>query len=300
MLNHIKEVENNMWWKKFNNKKKIAILGNGQLGSELFENLNNIYYTKIFSYPEFNICNNNQLLDIVKNYDIIINCVANINADKIENEQKDDSFNVNYLAVKNLAIMCKQYNKNLIHISSDYVYGSNNYEELLSEEYICNPINQYGIDKLAGENAILNEKLNNYLILRASWLFGKNGKTNFMEKIKNNLTNNTEIKVVNDQIGNITSTKLAIDVIKEYINNNIPCGIYNIQNNDEYVSRYEIANFIKEYLNLNCNIIACKTDEFVLPAKRQLNSKLNTEKIRKYVNIKPWKEVIINYLEETK
>ena len=33
--------------------------------------------------------------------------------DKIENEQKDDSFNVNYLAVKNLAVYCKHYNKHI-------------------------------------------------------------------------------------------------------------------------------------------------------------------------------------------
>lgn len=279
---------------------KIAVLGNGQLGSELYDNIKKLYYVTIFKYPNFNICNIEQIHQIVYNYDLIINCTANTNVDKCETENKQDSYNVNYLAVKNLAILCKNYNKRLIHISSDYVYGSNNYDEILNEECECNPMNQYGIDKLAGENAILNEKLNNYLILRASWLFGKKGKTNFIEKTKSNLTNNTEIKVVNDQIGNITSTKLAIDVIKEYINGNIPYGIYNIQNNDEYVSRYEIAKFIKDYLNLNCNIIACKTNEFILPAKRQLNSKLNTEKIRKHVNIKPWKEVIINYLKETK
>jgi len=138
------------------------------------------------------------------------------------------------------------------------------------------------------------------LILRPSWLFGKYGKNNFIEKFKNNIKNNNEIKVVNDQIGNITSTLTVIKAIKEYINNNIPNGIYNIQNNDEYVSRYDIACFIKNYLNINCIIKPCKTTDFILPAKRQLNSKLNTKKIRKYININSWKDELINYLEETK
>ena len=163
---------------------KIAILGNGQLGSELYENIPQKWMKNIFDYPNFNICNIDQLHNIVYMHDIIINCVANIHADKIEGEEKLDSYNVNYLAVKNLAILCKKYDKTLIHISSDYVYGSNNYNDNLTETYDCKPINQYGIDKLAGEQAIINEQLNNYLILRVAWLFGKNGKVNFIEKLK--------------------------------------------------------------------------------------------------------------------
>lgn len=278
---------------------KISILGNGQLGSELYESLikQNQYQINIFSYPTFNICNIEQLHNIVENCDIIINCIANTNVDKIDHEQKEDSFNVNYLAVKNLAILCKKYNKTLIHISSDYVYGSNNINELLTEESKCNPINQYGKDKLFGQIAIINQKLNNYLILRASWLFGKNGKNNFIQKIKNNLIKNKEIKMVDDQIGNITSTILIIDIIKKFIKKEIPSGIYNVQNNDQFVSRYIIALYIKCYINSNCNVIPCKTSDFILPAKRQLNSKLSTNKIRKYIDIKPWKETIKEYLD---
>ena len=37
---------------------KIAILGDGQLGSELFETISKKYFVSIYAYPEFNICNN--------------------------------------------------------------------------------------------------------------------------------------------------------------------------------------------------------------------------------------------------
>jgi hypothetical protein len=46
----LKILQNNKWYTKPSDKK-IAILGNGQLGSELYESISNIYYSKIFSYP---------------------------------------------------------------------------------------------------------------------------------------------------------------------------------------------------------------------------------------------------------
>ena len=280
---------------------KIAILGDGQLGSELFEIISKKYFVSIYAYPEFNICNNIQLCDIVKIHDIIINCAANINVDKIENEQKDDSFNVNYLAVKNLAIYCKHFNKKLIHISTDYIYGEL-YNDKLYEELIGNPINQYGYDKYEGEKSIVSEGLNDYLILRVSGVFGKNGakrRVNFVEKIKYALQNNIEIRVVDDQIGNITSTKLIIKTIEKFIEDKLPCGIYNLTNDGPIVSRYDIACFIKECINSKCNIIRCKTDEFKSVAKRQLNSNLCIDKIKKYIDVELLNDAIKEYIAET-
>lgn len=278
-------------------KMKIAILGSGQLGKQLFLSLINQYYVNLFAFPEFNICFINQLHNIIKQFDIIINCVANIHADNIQSIEKEDSYNVNYLAVYNLAILCKKYNKKLIHISSDYVYGSNNYEDILSEDYPCNPINQYGLDKYMGQQSIIQLQLNNYLILRVAWLFGKYGNNNFIQKIKRELNTKSQIKVVNDQIGNITATTTVIQVINAYLKNKLPDGIYNVQNNDQIISRYDIACFIKSILNVQCKIFPCKTSDYVLPAKRQLNSNLCTDRIRKYINIDTWKNVIQNYLK---
>lgn len=282
---------------------KIAILGNGQLGLELYEDLKNKYDVTLFSFPSFNICNNIQLCDTIKNNDLIINCAANINVDKIENEDEIDSYNVNYLAVKNLAIYCRYFEKQLVHISTDYVYGSNNYSDILNEEYVCNPINKYGQDKFCGELAIRVEKLKSFLILRVSGVYGKYGverRVNFIEKIKYGLKNNSEIKVVDDQIGNLTSTKLIIESINNFIENKIPSGTYNLMNDGDVVSRFDIANFIKECIKSNCNIVPCKTNEFKLPAERQLNSNMSIEKIKQYMQIKHWKDAVKEYLEETK
>lgn len=282
---------------------KIAVLGNGQLGLELYEDLKNKYDVTLFSFPFFNICNNVQLCEAIKNNDIIINCTANINVDKIEEEQKDDSFNVNYLAVKNLAIYCNYFKKKLVHISTDYVYGSNDYSEILSEDYQCKPINQYGLDKFYGETAIKNENLESFLILRVSGVYGKYGAerhVNFIEKIKYCLNNNSEIKVVDDQIGNLTSTKLIIQAINNFIENKIPSGIYNLMNDGEILSRFEIAKYVKECIQSDCNIIPCKTDDFILPAKRQLNSNLCIDKIKQYMKIDLLSDAIKEYLSETK
>ena len=112
------------------------------------------------------------------------------------------------------------------------------------------------------------------------------------------LINNTQIKVVNDQIGNITSTKTIIEVIKLYISGKIYKGIYNVQNNDQVVSRYDIAKYIKLCINSKCKIIPCKTSDYILPAKRQLNSNICTDKIRKYIKLKNWKDIINQYIQD--
>lgn len=280
--------------------KKIAILGSGQLGIHLHnEFLKNHFkdsYTCIFSHDNgFDITNYEFLHVIFKNYDIIINCAALTNVDLCENDL-NLSYNINAKAVYNMGDLALKYDKTLIHISTDYVYGSNNIDDgNLSETSKCNPINIYGKHKFFADENLLFKNLSNLLILRPSWLFGKTNPKNFIEKINNNLSNNSEIKVVDDQFGIPTSVNLIYKVINQFLfENNIPSGLYNIRNeSDVILSRFDIANKIKTLNNSNCNILKCKTFEFSLPAKRQLNSMLDISKIKKYLTFR-----ILSFEEE--
>lgn len=107
-------------------KKYIAILGAGMLGkylNEYFSQLdNNEYFVKLYSHAALDITDNNAIKQIINEYDYIINCAAYTNVDKAENEL-DKCYLVNAEAVKNLAILCAKFNKHLIHISTDFVYG---------------------------------------------------------------------------------------------------------------------------------------------------------------------------------
>ncbi len=287
---------------------KIAVIGDGQLGTYVFNNFSKLYKTKMYALTNgFDITNESDIDEIVCNNDVIINCAALTNVDRCELSQ-DLSRQINCDAVGNLTKLCKQYDKILIHISTDFVYGSNNINDDLTEyEYFMNnpleskPINAYGYHKLLADEKIESVKLSKYLIIRPSWVVGKLNPNNFFEKIKNKILTEEELLVVDDQFGVPTSVELIYDVIYDFLIGKIPSGLYNLRNeiDDKIPSRYDIACYIKQVLNSNCNILSISSDVFKSPAKRQLNSFLNINKIKQYYPHKfpTWKNVVDNYFK---
>jgi hypothetical protein len=91
------------------------------------------------------------------------------------------------------------------------------------------------------------------------------------------------------------------DVIYDFLIGKIPSGLYNLRNeiDDKIPSRYDIACYIKQVLNSNCNILSISSDRFKSSAKRQLNSFLNINKIKQYYPHKfpTWKNVVDNYFK---
>lgn len=272
------------------NNLKIAIIGNGQLGSFLYKNLLN-HYSNVKMYCRnngYDITNKNNLKEIINENNIIINCAAFTNVDKAEIEKRECR-KVNCDAVKNIVklILMKNDNTKFVHISTDYVYG--NVKDLIpiNEETICKPINYYGKTKLYADKFILKNLTKNFLILRPSWLFGPGGN-NFIDKIINNISVNNEIKIVDDQYGIITSTYLIFKTIKAYLENKINDGLYNIScgnDPDHKISRKDVCSKIIEILGKNdIKIISCKTKDFNSLAKRQLNSLLDCSKIDKEIS----------------
>jgi dTDP-4-dehydrorhamnose reductase len=291
-------------------KHKIGIIGCGMLGKELemfFQLLDNDYYI-ITPYPHFkyDICDVHTVDKICQENDIIVNCAAYTNVDLAENEKADLCWQVNAFAVSNLAKLCKKYNKKLIHISTDFVYGQNHYPEWElprnTESSECNPVNNYGKTKLEGENYIINTlDQEQYLILRVSWTFGKFGN-NFISKIVKQLLD-PKVKKLSapaDQIGRPTSTKTICKIILEYIHNVLPGGIYNVQNDGWFISKLHLAEYIANKLKIYKPIKSIYNIDLLNAggARRPYNSKLEIIKLEKYLcqEIPNWKQEVNEYL----
>lgn len=103
-----------------------------------------------------------------KKFDLIIHLAAFSGVGEF-NKNVLKSFNNNVLATKNLVNYAfNEKNTKLIFASSAAVYGETS-KDKISENYICKPLNYYGLSKLVCENIInnvLKEKKNNYAILR--------------------------------------------------------------------------------------------------------------------------------------
>lgn len=144
-----------------------------------------------------------------------INCAAYTNVEQAE-KTPDIAYKINAEAVKYLAEACLETQTILIHISTDYVFDGEKKEPYTVED-LPNPINEYGKSKLLGEQYI-QTILNNYFIIRTSWLYSKKYGKNFYRTILTKAQTEKELFITTEQIGCPTDTvNLAehiLDLIK--------------------------------------------------------------------------------------
>ena len=152
--------------------------------------------------------------------DVIINCAAFTNVDGCE-EKEDVAYQANAIGPKNLAIVAKENDIKLIHISTDYVFAGDGSKPYVETDE-PNPVSAYGRTKLAGEKFV-QENADKYFILRTAWLYG-DGK-NFVKTMLNAAKTHDEVSVVCDQLGTPTS---AVELSKmiHFLEGTQEYGIY--------------------------------------------------------------------------
>ena len=125
--------------------------------------------------------------------------------------------------------------------------------------------------------------------MRTSWVFSEKGK-NFVNTIKEKLTKNENLKVINDQFGNPTSANsianCLLNIVEKYEKEKkFISGIYHFTGLEK-VSWYEFAIFLKDILNSRSRIDPCKTLDYPSKVKRPKNSALSCIEIIKIFGIK--------------
>ncbi len=230
--------------------------------------------------------------------DYCINTAAYTAVDKAESEP-DKAHLINVVGAKNIAEACKEFDTNLIHISTDFVFdGTKN--SPYNEMDLPNPKGVYGQTKLAGEKAIQNV-FSNYFIIRTSWVYSQFGN-NFMKTMLRLASERDTISVVDDQIGTPTNAVDLAEVIVQIILNNSQqsCpenyGIYNFSNEGQ-CSWYEFAKKIFETNEIKVNLFPIPSTAFPTPAVRPKYSVLDKIKIKTTfgIEIKPWEQALEIY-----
>ena len=262
------------------NKKILITGGNGQLGSELrVLSKNYIQFEWVFTdWEELDLCNLGNLATALSkiNPQIIINCAAHTAVDKAESEfELSDVLNH-----QSVAIMAQWSHVNecqFIHVSTDYVFDGTA-SIALTETAQPNPINVYGVTKLAGENSCLRENPN-AIIIRTSWVYSSFG-ANFVKTMSRLMQERDSLNVVNDQIGSPTyAADLAQAIMIIITHENWLAGIYHFSNEGE-ISWYEFALAIQEIGGFDCAIGGIPSSAYPTPAKRPQYSLLDKTKIK--------------------
>lgn len=216
---------------------------------------------------------------------IVIHCAAYTNVDNAEKDFETAKL-VNSTGTENLAKICAQKDITLVYISTDYVFDGQKTTPYIPED-TPKPINNYGLTKYLGEEAI-RKHCKKYFIARTSWLYGIHGK-NFVETMIS-LASKPELKVVNDQTGCPTWTvELSNGIVKLLEGKNY--GTYHVCGSG-YTTWYGFAREIFNQCGLEVNLIPCTTEEFPRPAKRPKFSVMDNSNI-----CSDWKFALKNYLK---
>lgn len=271
---------------------KILLTGkNGQVGFELTKKLLLLGEVIAVGREELNLLSTDAIrifLDKIKP-DIIINPAAYTAVDKAESEIRL-AHQINSIAPRVLAEKAADLDIPLVHFSTDYVFDGIKKDSYLENDQ-TNPQSAYGITKCEGEESV--RLYNKHIILRTSWVFGNHGG-NFLKTILRLIHEKESLSVVSDQWGSPTSSSTLADVtfkIVDIIFNNKKFnnfGTYHVTNSGE-TNWHQYACFIaNEAAQLGFKI-KCKADhihpiltsEYLTAAKRPLNSRLNTDKLKK-------------------
>ncbi len=221
--------------------------------------------------------------------DIIINPAAYTQVDKAESE-KSLAHQINAVAPQVFAEKASELNIPIIHFSTDYVFDGLKDEPYLETDEV-NPQSIYGQTKWEGEEAIRHHK--KHIILRTSWVFGSHGQ-NFLKTILKFAQEKSSLNVVSDQKGTPTSSevlaKVTFKIVKTILDNpNFKdFGTYNMTLDNE-TNWYRYACFITDEakrlglptLITSKDIKPISSDSYSTLAKRPMNSRLDTTKIKK-------------------
>ena len=248
--------------------KTVLVTGaSGQLGMT-FRKFEKNYPQMDFVFKdskELDITNTISLIntfnEIQPNY--CINCAAYTNVEKAE-EEPEKAILVNAEAVLAIANLCKEYRTVLIHVSTDYVFDGQKRSPYTVDD-IPNPINVYGASKLHGELNI-KKTLNQFFIVRTSWVYSKEFGNNFYRSILNKAMSNEELSVVDNQIGCPTETNSLVEFIMKLISSDFPYGVYHFSDSKP-ISWYGFAKAILKENNITDTKLF-KNNNFKTKAKR--------------------------------
>lgn len=277
--------------------KVLLTGGKGMLGRTLAAELND-YEMIPTDLPEADITDETGFDAVLKQYvpDVVIHCAAMTAVDKCESEI-DFAYKLNAHGTGNVASACHRNGIRLIAISTDYVFDGDSDKPYHEFDRPSGGNTVYGKSKFAGEEMIRCH-CPNHVIARISWLYGSGGPSFVHTMIK--LADGTRpvLKVVDDQIGNPTSTLAVARGLREILKRPNLTGTFHMTCEGE-ATWYEFARQIFDEMHIVQEIHPCRTDEYPRPAPRPANSRLDKMMLR-ISGLPPmphWKDALAEFLK---
>jgi dTDP-4-dehydrorhamnose reductase len=215
----------------------------------------------------------------------VVNAAAYTAVDKAESDEATARC-VNAQAVAAMARACQQTGAPLVHYSTDYVFDGSG-QHFHTEDEATAPLSVYGKTKLEGEQAVVASGCA-HLVFRTSWVYAARGG-NFAKTMLRLAQEKTQLAVVEDQWGAPTGAELIADVTAQCIARFQPAlgGTYHLVAAGQ-TCWLDYARHVIETARTKGKPITVAVDhirgqltaDYPAPARRPLNSRLDTHKLR--------------------
>jgi dTDP-4-dehydrorhamnose reductase len=174
----------------------------------------------------------------------------------------------NGLAVRNLALACRQNDARLVHFSTDYVFDGT-LGRPYTEKDAVRPLGAYAVSKLVGE-LYAQAYLGRALVVRTSGVFGPGGlhtaRGNFPELMLRLAREGKPIRVVEDHVASPTYAPLlasrSIDLLERDLD-----GVFHM-GGGQPISWFEYARMIFDTAGVKADLTPTDEREYRTAARR--------------------------------
>jgi dTDP-4-dehydrorhamnose reductase len=216
-------------------------------------------------------------------------------------ENADDTYMTNTLAVENAVYIANQLDIPLLYISTAGIFDGK--KDLYDDWDLPNPLGVYARSKYMGERFVA-ENANRFLVCRAGWMMGSGPKKDkkFIQKLMKQIKDgNKELFIVNDKDGTPTYTHDFAKTVKSLIEKEY-WGLYNCVCGGQ-TSRLEVAEELVKLVGKqnDIEITSVSSDHFkdIYFAERPPSERLITKKLdlRGVNKMRDWRIALKEYID---
>jgi dTDP-4-dehydrorhamnose reductase len=229
---------------------------------------------------------------------MVINAAAIVRAEWCD-DHAEECFRVNTLGAYYVARAASEIGAKVVFFSTDYVFDGSCEES--DEECRPYPLNVYGASKAFAEHLVALANSNHWII-RCGWLFGyrlsRKGH-DFPRLMLRRAREQSEVRVVNDQVGCPTYTRDLAQKVKEMIDRPVPYGIYHVSNQGP-CTWFDWAQRIFELKDIRTRLTAISTSESGTTIRRPGRSVLKNKKLEDLgiPLLRRWEAALVDYFAE--
>jgi dTDP-4-dehydrorhamnose reductase len=285
--------------------KRVVVFGSGgQLGVELCR----VFEGRGWQVKRFD----RQMLDITDpqaveaglaqaDPQLVINSAAYNQVDVAESEPLA-AFQANALAVRNIAMACRQVDAQLVHFSTDYVFDGTKGQPYVETDLV-HPLGAYAVSKLGGE-LYAQAYLESPLVVRTSGVFGPGGlftpRGNFVELMLRLASNGSPIRVVEDHVASPAFAPAVAERTADLVERGLS-GVFHL-GGGEAISWYEYARMIFSAAGVQPELKPTSEREYRTAARRPKFSALSNSKLEAagITPMPPLREAVKTYMDVRK